>query len=48
MINYLARRILYALPIMLGVAFMCFMLVHIAPGDPLASILPPDASVDLS
>jgi peptide/nickel transport system permease protein len=47
MINYLARRILYALPIMLGVAFMCFMLVHIAPGDPLASILPPDASVDL-
>jgi peptide/nickel transport system permease protein len=47
MINYLARRILYALPIMIGVAFMCFMLVHIAPGDPLASILPPDASVDL-
>ena len=47
MINYLARRVLYALPIMIGVAFMCFMLVHIAPGDPLASILPPDASVDL-
>ena len=47
MINYLARRILYALPIMIGVAFMCFMLVHIAPGDPLASILPPDASVEL-
>ena len=47
MINYLARRIQYALPIMIGVAFMCFMLVHIAPGDPLASILPPDASVDL-
>jgi peptide/nickel transport system permease protein len=47
MIKYLARRVLYALPIMLGVAFMCFMLVHIAPGDPLASILPPDASVDL-
>ena len=47
MINYLARRILYALPIMLGVAFLCFMLVHIAPGDPLVSILPPDASIDL-
>ena len=34
MISYLVRRILYALPIMLGVAFICFMLVHIAPGDP--------------
>jgi peptide/nickel transport system permease protein len=47
MISYLIRRTLYALPIMLGVAFLCFMLVHIAPGDPLAAILPPDASVDL-
>ncbi|MBW9336437.1 MULTISPECIES: ABC transporter permease [Herbaspirillum] len=47
MIAYLIRRFLYALPIMLGVAFLCFMLVHIAPGDPLVSILPPDASADL-
>ena len=47
MISYLVRRILYALPIMLGVAFLCFMLVHIAPGDPLVAILPPDASIEL-
>ncbi|WP_016833679.1 ABC transporter permease [Herbaspirillum lusitanum] len=47
MISYLIRRVLYAMPIMLGVAFLCFMLVHIAPGDPLVAILPPDASVDL-
>ncbi|HMC45221.1 MAG TPA: ABC transporter permease, partial [Caballeronia sp.] len=47
MLSYLLRRALYALPIMLGVAFLCFMLVHIAPGDPLVSILPPDASADL-
>lgn len=47
MLSYLLRRALYALPIMLGVAFICFMLVHIAPGDPLVSILPPDASADL-
>jgi len=32
---------------MLGVALVCFGLVHIAPGDPLVSILPPDASVQL-
>jgi len=47
MLAYLLRRVLYALPIMLGVALVCFALVHIAPGDPLISILPPDASADL-
>ena len=47
MLTYLLRRIVYALPIMLGVALVCFALVHIAPGDPLVSILPPDASADL-
>lgn len=47
MFNFLIKRIVYTLPIMLGVALVCFGLVHIAPGDPLVSILPPDASVDL-
>jgi peptide/nickel transport system permease protein len=41
--TYLLRRIVYALPILLGVALLCFSLVHIAPGDPLVSVLPPDA-----
>ncbi|MGN6830847.1 ABC transporter permease [Paucibacter sp. M5-1] len=47
MLLYLLRRIVYALPIMAGVALVCFMLVHLSPGDPLVSILPPDASADL-
>lgn len=47
MLTQLLHRILYALPTMLGVALVCFALVHLAPGDPLVSILPPDASVDL-
>ena len=47
MFAYFARRIAYALPIMLGVALVCFALVHLAPGDPLVAILPPDASVQL-
>jgi peptide/nickel transport system permease protein len=29
------------------VALVCFTLVHLAPGDPLVSVLPPDASVEL-
>ncbi|MEN9760339.1 MAG: hypothetical protein RI906_165 [Pseudomonadota bacterium] len=48
MLSYLLRRVVYALPIMLGVALVCFALVHIAPGDPLVSILPPDASAELA
>jgi peptide/nickel transport system permease protein len=44
---YIVRRIVYTLPIMFGVALVCFALVHLAPGDPLVSILPPDASVEL-
>lgn len=48
MLAYLLRRILYTLPIMAGVALVCFALVHLAPGDPLVSILPPDASAELA
>lgn len=47
MLNFLIRRLLMTLPIMLGVALVCFALVHIAPGDPLVSVLPPDASQEL-
>lgn len=47
MLAYLLRRILYTLPIMAGVALVCFALVHLAPGDPLVAILPPDASEEL-
>ena len=47
MFTYLLRRLSYALPIMLGVSLVCFAL-HLAPGDPLVSILPPDASAELA
>jgi len=47
MLAFLIRRLLYTLPIMFGVALVCFSLVHLAPGDPLVSVLPPDASVEL-
>ena len=47
MLSYLARRAVYTVPILIGVSLVCFALVHIAPGDPLVSVLPPDASADL-
>ena len=43
MFFYLIRRLIYAIPIALAVGFVCFMLVQIAPGDPINAIVPPDA-----
>ena len=47
MLLYLIKRLIYTIPIVLGVAIVCFILVHIAPGSPLDSVLPPDASNEL-
>ncbi|NDG58880.1 MAG: ABC transporter permease, partial [Betaproteobacteria bacterium] len=47
MLQYIIRRVLLTLPIMLGVSLVCFALVHLAPGDPLVSVLPSDASAAL-
>lgn len=44
MFTYAIKRTLFTLPILLGVSLVCFALVHLAPGDPLVSVLPPDAS----
>lgn len=41
---YIIRRVFYAIPISLGVSMVCFALVYLAPGDPLQTILPEDAS----
>jgi peptide/nickel transport system permease protein len=41
---YAARRLLLAAPIALGVTIICFGLIYLAPGDPLQSLLPPEAT----
>jgi peptide/nickel transport system permease protein len=48
MILYVAKRLVLVLPVVLAVALVCFLLVHIAPGDPLVAVLPPDASNELA
>jgi peptide/nickel transport system permease protein len=45
-INYIGRRLLYAIPIAFGVSIVCFSLIYLAPGDPLQTILPSDASAE--
>ena len=44
--KYVLRRILYAVPIAFGVSVVCFSLVYIAPGDPLQTVMPPDATAE--
>jgi peptide/nickel transport system permease protein len=45
---YILRRIVYVIPIVISVALVCFLLVHITPGDPLVAVLPADASQELA
>ena len=47
MLFYILRRVAYAVPIALAVSLVCFMLVHIAPGDPVNAIVPADAPQDV-
>lgn len=48
MLLYILRRIVYVIPIVVSVALVCFLLVHMTPGDPLVAVLPPDASAELA
>ncbi len=43
MLLYLLRRLIYTIPIALGVTLVVFSLVHLAPGDPISAIAPADA-----
>jgi peptide/nickel transport system permease protein len=47
MLKYVLRRLLYAVPIAIGVTIFCFSLIHFAPGDPLNAVLPDSASPEM-
>ncbi|NDV97751.1 MULTISPECIES: ABC transporter permease [unclassified Salipiger] len=46
MLSYFLRRLILVLPVAFGVSVICFMLVQIAPGDPLTAIMPIDATAE--
>lgn len=46
MLLYALKRLVYVLPVAFGVSIVCFLLVHLAPGDPLTAIMPIDATAD--
>jgi peptide/nickel transport system permease protein len=40
---YIARRVLLAIPTLFGVSAIVFLMVHLAPGDPISAVMPADA-----
>jgi len=42
--NTIARRIIGAVPVLLGISFLVFLLMHLAPGDPVMLLLGDDAT----
>jgi len=47
MFAYFLRRLAYTIPIAVGVTLLSFLLVYIAPGDPINAIAPADAPADV-
>jgi peptide/nickel transport system permease protein len=47
MLIFALRRLLQALPILLGVSLVVFGLVHIVPGNPIDMLMPPEASPEV-
>jgi peptide/nickel transport system permease protein len=43
MLLYALRRLIYLIPVAFGVSLLVFALVHLAPGDAISAIVPPDA-----
>ena len=44
MTGYIIRRILALIPVLLGVSFLVFLILYLAPGDPALIILGPKAN----
>jgi peptide/nickel transport system permease protein len=47
MLVFAVRRLLQAIPILLGVSLVVFGLVHIVPGNPIDMLMPPEASPEV-
>lgn len=43
---YIIRRLLYVIPIALGVTVVCFSLVYLGPSDPIQAVMPDEASAE--
>lgn len=47
MLSFILKRLLQAIPILVGVSILVFLMVQMIPGSPLDILLPPDASPEM-
>ena len=47
LLRYVARRVLLAIPLLLGIVTVTFLLLHLAPGDPTAAYFNPNVPPDV-
>src|SRR5207237_4800799 len=45
---YVVRRLLYAVPILLGVSMLVFALIHLAPRDAVDMLVPPEVPKEIA
>src|SRR6185503_2091111 len=48
MLLYVLRRLLLALPLLIGITFVSFLVIHLAPGDPVEQATGSDPSIESS
>jgi peptide/nickel transport system permease protein len=48
MLSYLVRRLLGAIPLLLGILTLIFFIVHLAPGDPTDQFISPNVSPEVA
>jgi len=44
MLRYIFKRIVFLIPVLIGVSILIFVIVHLAPGDPAETLLGPSAT----
>ena len=49
MLKYIGKRILFMIPLLLGITIICFFVMHLAPGSPtdLQTEMNPKASAEM-
>ena len=46
MVRYIIKRLLHMIPVLIGVSFLIFVILHLTPGDPSQIILSSEANVE--
>lgn len=47
MFQYIVRRILISIPVLLGVTIICFLIINLAPGDPVDMMMDPNTPKEI-